>query len=303
MSEELVEALLFAAPAELRGLVRPERGLALRLREALSIAVDAWAEVDVTLDEFARYLSARLRPDAEPSEPWAGLHLADLYLACGCAYGDAAARRGLRRTFGEEMQRSAARLHEVDANAEALAVEVEEALLGVESASPRIAHYDGRRPLRAFIRATVRRVHEGAASPPLGVDSMPTPRPHARAEGPAPAASREADALAEHLGPESRTAFRTAVDKVMAEVGARARSAAVDHFAHARQVDALAEGLGAPTAQVTRWLGDVCRRVSTRAREELIEQYGFTGGKLDAAAAAIDGRLDELLAARLRQTM
>jgi RNA polymerase sigma-70 factor (ECF subfamily) len=58
------------------------------LDTALELARAAWPALEVPPEEFARYLEARLDPEADVL---ARLHVADLYLACACVRGQPAA--------------------------------------------------------------------------------------------------------------------------------------------------------------------------------------------------------------------
>src|ERR1043166_7686625 len=61
---------------------------AAALDEAYRRAREAWPELSVEGELFARHLAQHC-PKEEPLEPWlATLHAADLYLALACAAGD-----------------------------------------------------------------------------------------------------------------------------------------------------------------------------------------------------------------------
>src|SRR5690348_7706382 len=69
------------------------------LAQVLAQARAAWPRVRLDEALFLRHLAERLPPGPEPERALLGLPAVDLYLACACLHGDAAAHAALEAHF------------------------------------------------------------------------------------------------------------------------------------------------------------------------------------------------------------
>jgi RNA polymerase sigma-70 factor (ECF subfamily) len=112
----------------------------------------AWPRIQIPGEVFASWVVDRLDPSLDPAGAVAALHVADLYVACGCARGDPAAVEVLDRDFIPEVR---AALGATGADQTSIA-EAEQRLrarmlVTAGSSPPPIAQYNGRGRLRAFL--------------------------------------------------------------------------------------------------------------------------------------------------------
>jgi RNA polymerase sigma-70 factor (ECF subfamily) len=134
-------------------------GLDRQIQEAFAEARQVWPSVDVPLSAFAAYVSARLpSDDVEALEGLRKLHLSDLFLACGCASGLAAAIDAFRTAFFGDargvLRGRAAQPDFVEEVQQRLLVKL---LVPAAGARPRIAEYSGRGDLRHWFRVVATR--------------------------------------------------------------------------------------------------------------------------------------------------
>jgi RNA polymerase sigma-70 factor (ECF subfamily) len=145
------------AKALLAAVPRGEDGLDHLLARLDALYLEARAAapgVQLTAEAFARFVAARVAGDGEPFKAIARLHLADLYLACACAGGDAAAIQAFRRDLLPRARAAAAKL---DRRPEFLQ-QVEDALIqkvivSDDGRPPRIGDYAGRGTLASWLCA------------------------------------------------------------------------------------------------------------------------------------------------------
>ena len=129
------------------------------LSAAFARARDAHPGVAVTEAAFTGMLATRLESEAAPREALRALRLDDLYLALGCAAGDAAALAWFERAFVPEMRPVLARMGLPTADAdEALQMMREELFAPAAGKRPLVLSYAGRGPLRTWLRTVAGRL-------------------------------------------------------------------------------------------------------------------------------------------------
>jgi RNA polymerase sigma-70 factor (ECF subfamily) len=139
-------------------LSRPELAADERLEallEGLAAAgAVAWPTVSLPGEAFVRHLGGCLASGGDPHEALAALHATDLYLACACARGEAAAIAELERRFIETCTRFLPA-----ADRDAIGDEVKQELrgrllVGGADQRPAIGRYAGSGPLEGWLRVT-----------------------------------------------------------------------------------------------------------------------------------------------------
>jgi RNA polymerase sigma-70 factor (ECF subfamily) len=118
----------------------------------------AWPGVAVDIDRFARAVAARLDPQ-DPSCSLDAMLTDDLYLACGCAAGDAAALAAFERHCGPAISRAFATVGVSPDERADLGQVLRQRLLVAQAgrAAPRIASYEARGSLPAWVRVVAAR--------------------------------------------------------------------------------------------------------------------------------------------------
>ena len=140
-------------------------------------AAARWSPVPLAPAVFEAYVRERLSDDA-PLHDLSSLHVADLYLACACVHGDAAAWRELDRAYLSQIASYIARVDSSRAFADEVRQVLAERLLPAASDPPRLARYSGRGPLGAWMRVAAVRVARDlkrAVRPADPLDETTTP--------------------------------------------------------------------------------------------------------------------------------
>jgi len=234
----------------------PGPGFEHDLADAARRARAVWPDVAIGDDDFARYLAARAPADLDPDAALARLHVEDLYLACGCIRGDAAALRGFDERLLARLPLYLARMR-AD---QRLIEETQQALrarlfVGADGAPPRIGLYSGLGPLDGWLRVAAVRA---------ALNLVHFEKRHVAGDLPAddvlPAGGDlELDYLREHC----RAAFAEALRRAVAELPAGDRALLRFQF-----VDGLSPGDIAPIFGVHRTT--ILRRIAA-ARKALLE--------------------------------
>ncbi len=126
-----------------------------RLRALWARGQSAWPAVELTGEDFARYLAGHLPVDTDPAAFLSEVHPEDVYLACACALGLPAALSAFDQAI---LSAVPAFVAQVDPSP-AFADEVRQLLrtrlfLGTEGTPPRISQYAGTGSLRSWVRTS-----------------------------------------------------------------------------------------------------------------------------------------------------
>src|SRR5437660_11970880 len=153
---ERTEAFFQAVPGE-AGRFAAERVDDL-LAEALALAHAALPGLQIDDRRFIQHLAGRVEPDQSLAAALEVLNVADLYLACGCLAGDAAAIDRFVQTYLTKVGKYLARLNPEPSLVDEVRQELSRKLLvGEPPDQPRIATYHGRGSLEAWVAVSAQR--------------------------------------------------------------------------------------------------------------------------------------------------
>jgi RNA polymerase sigma-70 factor (ECF subfamily) len=151
----------------------PKGQLRVALATAAKSAAAAWPDVHIPSEPFVGYLAERADSAFAPLEAISRLALADLFLACGCARGDAAADEALVAEYGSKLRAIIGAIDPAPDFVDEVMNELHEALLGHAQGEGRgregkITQYRGRASLDVWLAASATRralTRKGAAKP------------------------------------------------------------------------------------------------------------------------------------------
>ncbi len=135
----------------------PSPELKARLEAAVREGREAWPGVELPAEVFAAHLGAVISDEMDMVEALDELRTADLYLACACGRGDAAA---LRFFESQVMPRAAAAVARVDAQSQFVddvCADLRVRLLVKDKRTPDIMAYIGRGPLAHWVQVAAMR--------------------------------------------------------------------------------------------------------------------------------------------------
>lgn len=263
--------------------------LAEAWRRAWAAATEAWPTVHIPEDAVAAWVAERMPREREPVEELARLHVADLYLACGCIRGHRDALQAFERAFGSDLV-AAARSGGATVPDEVVQHLRVRLLVGPET---RLRAYAGTGPLGRWLRIACRR---------LAIDAR-------RSEQHCEAKHIESGALMDLLGEDDaelgalksryRAAFRQAFAEAMAALTPRTRNLLRLHLIHQLTIDEIAPMYQVHRATAARWLGSARREILERTRECLSRLLGADSRDAQSVLDLIASRLDVSLARHL----
>jgi RNA polymerase sigma-70 factor (ECF subfamily) len=287
LERELHDALIDASPDALA-----DRGaLAGACADTATRIVARWP-LWVDGASFGRYVAARLDPALEVTAALGELHVVDLYLACACVRGVAAAHRAFEHDYVAELPGA---LRTIDTSRdfgeEVLQLLREKMLVAVDG-PPRLESYSGHGPLGAWLRVSAlrlalslrRRAQPGGDDDDLSALLDPSP-------------AADVAVLAARLGADLRAALREAV----AAQPARTRAILRLYYADGNGVEDIGRVYRVHASTVSRWLAKARLDILAQTRAALVTRLAATESEIDsllAHAASVEISLGSVLRSR-----
>jgi RNA polymerase sigma-70 factor (ECF subfamily) len=212
-------------------------------------------------------------------------HLADLYLACAVARGDAVALRAFDERILSEIAPSVVR---VDSSADFLD-EVRQTLrtrllVGGEGEPPRITEYKGRGPLVGWVRVAAVRVAlnlKRSAVPAASTEELL-----------GDLAAGEPDPELRHLKTLYRAEFSAALRAALAALSERQRLLLRLHYVDGLRLARIAGLYQVHESTASRWISSSVDAVASDTRRRLIERLSLSPSNLDSVARMVQSQLD-----------
>lgn len=246
-------------------------------------AANAWPSVELAFEPFADWVSR--------FDDGAALSWHELYLACACVRGDAAAIAHFEKSYVSTVPRHLARATRDGSLIEDVQQRLRErALLGSDHGEPALASYSGRGSLEAWVRVVAARLH---------LDHTRRQDDRAREESREIAApeglSPELLALRARCGPELARSLRDA----LAELSPRERALFRMHYLDGVSLERIAPLYGVNKSTVSRWLSGARQAVLDRAARSVRDSLGVTDDSVAALVSLVGSQLDVSLSALL----
>jgi RNA polymerase sigma-70 factor (ECF subfamily) len=264
------------------------------LADCVARARAAWPGVEVELEQFAEFVAARL-DDGVDVEALARARAEDLWIACACTQGSAAAVRALDDRYAA-MLHATVRSVVSDDDLASEAVQIVRARLLLPATEPpgppRIASYLGRGDLGAWLRAAAVRqaldlVRKRGSDRPAGDAGLA-------------AAAIEDDPELVFLKHTYRGEFRTAFDGAFAELDRRQRNLLRMKYLDNASIDVIARLHQVHRSTAARWVVEVREQLMAATRERMKAALGLPAGEFESVVRLIASQLDLSLEAKLR---
>lgn len=263
-------------------LIQAAADLERTLAAMLAAGRAAWPGIVVPDDVFLQHLAERLPGDGDPLAALAHTHASDLYLACACARGDAAAVRAFDQHFIAQVStyltRTQARPGVADEIEQRLRARL---LVGDERLGPRIAAYSGRGPLGAWLRvAATREAQRLGASP----ESYPLDRVGEIAV----AADPELAYLKAHYGDDLAAAFAHTLSALEPREGAVLRL----YYLEGMTADAIGMLYRVTSRTVQRWIAETREKILSEAHRRLAERLHLPRSEVEGLFGLLQSQID-----------
>jgi RNA polymerase sigma-70 factor (ECF subfamily) len=256
-------------------------GLELRLSELCARGRAAHPTLGLDDETFVAHF-ARCRA---PVEELAELHAEDLYLACACLTGDAAAIAQLRAKSKPVLARYLSRIRNAKANFEEVEQRLWDAVLVGGESGPKLGTYAGRGALGAWIGVSAQRIalmslrHELAET-------------RARREIAARAHLSDDDPEMVAIKARFRPQFHAAVEAALSRLDDRGKTLYRMHLVEGHTLEHIARAYGVHHTTVLRWLDAAHERVLDDAKRELRATLPVSSGEFDSIARLLLSQLD-----------
>jgi RNA polymerase sigma-70 factor (ECF subfamily) len=262
----------------------PGDGIERRIAALVEAGRSAFPEVRLAPEDFARHLGACARDLS------AELRADELWLACACARGDAAALAIFSGRYLARLPEALARIDSAPAFVDEVLQLVRERLLVPRGGEPaRIAEYRGHGSLEGWVRVTATRI---------ALRLRRRLRPDAPGSQPLESApdrvqlSPELEYLRERYRPEFAAALRAS----LAALPVRPRTVLRMHYLDGLSIDRLGEHFRVHRATAARWITAARQQLLQATRERLKERLRVDDPELDSLVRAVASQLDVSLA-------
>jgi RNA polymerase sigma-70 factor, ECF subfamily len=220
-----------------------------------------------------------------------GAHLDELRLARSAAQGDADAVRQVDALIAPEAAAAARRIDPSATFVDEVRQVLRVRLLVGENAPPRIAEYQGRGPLRAWI---------GVAALRTALNLRRGVRATADVDVIAELASAEPDPELRHLKTLYRAEFREALEAALAALSERDRAILRLVYVDGLRLAQLGKLYGVHESTASRWVKSAVEAVAEGARRRLIARLSISATSVDQIAQMVRSTLDLSIARLLR---
>jgi RNA polymerase sigma-70 factor, ECF subfamily len=276
----LATVFLARLPDAVRAEHEQRADLETSLASIVAAARAAWPGVTIEEGDFVAHLAERMTAGAALAD----MHASDLYLACACARGSAAALRAFDSTYFADVELALRRVPDVPAD-EVRQLVREKLFVGKEGGTAKIGEYSGRSALRTWLRVVASRV---------AVDLLRTDKRGTRDDDdelgglPSPVNDPE---LA-YLKGRYRHELETAVREAAALLEPRDRNLLRHHHVDGLTLDELAALYRVHRVTIARRLGGVREKLASDTRRLLLERYGLGAGELDSLMVLVRSQFD-----------
>jgi RNA polymerase sigma-70 factor (ECF subfamily) len=286
----LTDALL-ASPDSCARTARPTPTLTAEraLADGLAAARRAWPTLALADDVFLRFAGERLGDADDLAQAIGELQLVDLYLACACARGLAAALALFETHVMAKLNAPLQRLKLGDAGLADLKQQLRVMLfVPTGGAPPKIAQYSGRAPLASWVQVVATRA---ALRMKRGEQRLAIGEDEPLLDLPAPGDAPEVSYLKQrYQGP-----FRDAFLQALAALEPRDRTLLRQSFIDGLSIDELGRLYSVHRATASRWVVAARRALLSATRARLMERIQVSEPECDHIMGLVRSRLDVTL--------
>ena len=264
------------------------------LEALVSAARSAWPGLKVSNEVFLRYLADRVQSDDDGVTTLRALHGSDLFLTCGCAHKDTASIAALEQQFLAPIADHVTRCGGNHlAKADVLQELRTRLLVAPAGGSARIASYNGKGPLAAWIRVAAAR---------LAVDMLRAQKPDSVRRDDyldivAPIDDPELGFVKKRYRKEFTDAFR----ETLAALSVRDANVLRLHYLEAVSARSIGAMYGVTPRSVQQWIAGARRTILRRTRRRLADRLRLSSAQLDALMDLVQSQLDLSLHTFLRK--
>ena len=288
----LVEVFLASLGESVRTGAGGTEALGPRLAAAIEEARAAWPDLDVRDEAYVQHLARHATDD--PIAWLERVRADDLFLAFGCASGDAVALAAFDRIHGTEMRSLADRLVPSAIAQEVVQTLHQQLLVASDEREPGIAKYAGQGRLRGWLRVTT--VREALRARKKKGLEVPAEENALEAVGTA-GADPELRYMKELYKAEFREAFADALAALTARERTLLRYTVIDGLS----VDRVGAIYRVHRATAARWVAKARERLVAETRQALMRRLAVGAPEQESILRLIRSDLDLSIRSFLRE--
>jgi RNA polymerase sigma-70 factor (ECF subfamily) len=231
-------------------------------------AHDAWPQLDVSRDEFAVFVAARIPSEADAAAVLPTLRAKELLLTCACARGDQTAIRLLEAHYFPMLLAALGRMRMSPSKTQEICQVLREQLfVGAGGQPPRIANYAGRGDLGSWLSVSAVR----AAYKLLRKEKREISDDD---EHLASLSGASPDVELSYVKQRCRSVFRESFSEAMAALATREKNLLRQHYLDGLTLDQIGALYQTHRATAARWLAAARSSLLGRTREALQRRLG-----------------------------
>lgn len=284
MATPLCDSLLQHLPDSASGGKASER-FERHLEGLCAAGEGAWTDVVVPRADLVAYVAGTLEAASDAMDIDDDT-AAEMYLACGCSRGDAAALSAFEKHYLSAVTGAVAHMKLSAALVDDVRQQVREKLLVArDGARPRIDDYAAQGRLRGLVsvvavRTAISALRKTRREVFVGDDDL------ARL----PTAERDPELA--YMKEMYRAEFKTAFEAAIRALGSRDRNLLRMHLLSGVTLEKLADMYGVHRATVVRWLAKVRKTLFSDTRKRMRARLEVSPAELDSLMRLIESRLD-----------
>lgn len=257
----------------------------------------AWPRIALGAPAFVRHLATHLPAGEAPQGFLSTVNAADLYLACACAHGDAAALAAFDQSILAQVPAFLLRMDPSPSFADEVRQVLREKLLvAAAGATPKIAEYAGAGSLQGWLRVVTIRT---AVSLRRKRDEQPGEDLDESVGKVLPVGQ---DLEIDYIRTRYQKEFKEALQAAFASLPQEQRHVLRMHFANGLTGDAIASVLQVNRRTVVRWLASGKSAMFQETRRLLQAQLRLSAGEFDSLINLVRSRLDVSIASLLQKS-
>lgn len=285
--ERRVELLLEHVAEQVREELKDAPDLGPRLTDQLNAARRAWPDVSLDDDRFIPHLAGHVAPRGDGS-CLRSMRVDDLYLACACGLGDAAAVAAFEARYGPEIDHALRRLRApADLWDEIRQQVAEHLLVGRGGKPPHLMTYRGHGHLGRWVALIAART----AIKAITRRGLEVPAHDLVQASPAV----EDDPEIAYMGRLYRREFREAFREATRDLSSRDRNLLRYYYLNELTLGEIGSIYGVHEATASRWLSRVRAELLTSTRRGLMERLDLDPEQYDSIMRLVQGQLEASL--------
>lgn len=260
-----------------------------KVREVMAAGKRLWPKIEIAPARFARYVEERF-PKGEGLDT---THAGDLWLACGCLEGDAAAVDAFESTLIHQVPMFVARIDKSEPFVDEVRQQLREKLLvAARGEAPKIAEYTGRGALGRWLHVVAIRVALNLKRRPKKTVDPDEADDKLLAAEPDP----ELDYIKKRYSKEFAQAFKDAMGKLTVKQRHILRLSIIDGL----NLDRIAALEKVNRSTVARWLQAAREQLLRDTHKTLREKLKLDAVELESLLGLVRSRIDVSLHGMLK---